>query len=210
MAARIVEGIFTCTKRWALEDALASVQKTRTKTARRMHVPMSAIEHVLRILCWLDNRGDPLGHLNDVTASDIARAAHFTGDPEAFVSALIATGWIDKTDDGMRWHDYGSLNRITLRDRQKKRMKRGDRRGDRQGDRRGDQTRDQAGDQSGDRRGASESGDPSEGSPQTRARGAPGGAPAARSAGAAPDLRTLDDPDACLPVLRKTRRQEPA
>ncbi len=171
MAARIVEGLFTCRKRWALE---ATVAKSGHRW--RAPAPMCAAECVARILCWLDDRGDPKGRIHDATDDDVELAAGWVGKPGVLVGALVSTGWIDRTPAGMEWHDYGSLNRLTLTDRIKKlgRDRRvspdsvggrprksgdqthpdnGDQTGDKQGDQRGDQTRDQRQDQ----RGASES-----------------------------------------------------
>lgn len=181
VAARIVEGLFTCRKRWALEAAIA-----KTGHRWRAPAPMSAIECVGRILCWLDDRGDPRGRFHDATADDVELAAGWVGKPGVLVDALVATGWIDREPAGMAWHDYGSLNRITLTDRLKKLDR--DRRSSpesvggrprKTGDQRGDQTRDQSGDQRQDQRGASESesGDSSKESPgqehaRPRARGA--------------------------------------
>lgn len=184
MAARIVEGLFTCRKRWALEAAVA-----KSGHRWRAPAPMCAAECVARILCWLDDRGDPKGRIHDATDDDVELAAGWVGKPGALVEALVSTGWVDRTPAGMEWHDYGSLNRLTLTDRLKKldrdrRMspnsvggrprKRGDQTNHGKGDQRGDQTRDRTGDQRQDQRGASESesGDPfrkgSPGQEQTR------------------------------------------
>lgn len=170
MSARIVEGIFTCTKRWALENVLENVLnsalKTRRNRALKLRLPMSGIEHVLRILCWVDSLDDPSGRLYEKSARDIELAAQWDGPPGALVSALIQTGWIDETPDGMRWHDYFSMNGNAIADRVKKRRRRGDhppgdkgdKRGDDRGDKTGDKTGDNKGDSGGDKRGASGSG----------------------------------------------------
>ena len=185
MAARIVEGLFTCAKRWALEAALIAAGHRWPRRPAKERLPMSGAELLGRLLCWLDTRGDPHGRMYDAGADAIALAAHWTGDPGVFVDALVKTGWLDRDPQGLRWHGYGSLNGITLRDRQKKRRKRGDDAGDTQGDKRRDEVGDKrakVGDGQGDRLGASvsESGDSSEGIPSdARARGA-SGAPASR------------------------------
>lgn len=126
MAARIVEGLFTCLKRWELEEKLLEMGHKWPRNSVRNRAPLSAAECVIRILCWLDLRGDPLGRLHGVPPAEIERAAHWTGTPGTLVIALVATHWIDEDADGMRWHGYGSLNRLTLSDRNKKRAKRGD------------------------------------------------------------------------------------
>lgn len=132
MAARIVEGLFTCRKRWALEAAVA-----KTGHRWRAPAPMCAAECVARILCWLDDRCDPKGRIHDATADDVELAAGWVGKPGALVEALVSTGWIDRTPAGMEWHDYGSLNRITLSDRLKKQGKRGTDGGTKEGTGRG-------------------------------------------------------------------------
>lgn len=126
MAARVVEGLFTCLKRWELEERLLETGHKWPRNAVRNREPLSAAECVVRVLCWLDLRGDPHGRMYGVAPAEIERAAHWTGTPGALVSALVSTGWVDEDADGMRWHGYGSLNRITLSDRAKKRDKRGD------------------------------------------------------------------------------------
>lgn len=127
MAARIVEGLFTCLKRWELEEKLLEMGHKWPRNSVRNRAPLSAVECVIRILCWLDLRGDPNGRMYGVPPADIERAAHWTGTPGSLVIALVSTHWIDEDESGMRWHGYGSLNRLTLADRKKKRIKRGDR-----------------------------------------------------------------------------------
>lgn len=126
MAARVVESLFLCSKRWDLEEKLLDLGHKWPRKSLRNRAPLCAAELVIRILCWLDLRGDPHGRMYGVAPAEIERAAHWTGTPGALVSALIATRWIDEDPAGMRWHGYGSLNRITLSDRAKKRDKRGD------------------------------------------------------------------------------------
>lgn len=126
MAARVVEGIFTCLKRWELEEKILEMGHKWPRNSGKNRVPLSAIECVIRVLCWLDLRGDPHGRMYGVAPCEIERAAHWTGTEGAFVRALVSTRWIDEDKEGMRWHGYGSLNRITLADRAKKRDKRGD------------------------------------------------------------------------------------
>lgn len=193
MAARIVENLFLCSKRWDLEDRLVASGHRWPKDPVPKRAPMSGAELVCRVLCWLDSRGDPHGRMYGVSVEELERAAQWTGAKGALVAALIATKWIDQDDAGMRWHGYGSLNRITLSDRKKKQAKRGDEVGDRTGDRRGDKQGDEVGDNRGDigakvgdKQGASvsESGRSSEGSPRTQSAranlGALGGPPVAR------------------------------
>lgn len=126
MAARIVEGLFTCLKRWDLEEKVLESGHKWPRNSAKNRAPLCAAECVIRILCWLDLRGDPHGRMYGVAPAEIERAAHWTGVDGSLVSALVATGWIDEDKEGMRWHGYGSLNRITLADRAKKRDKRGD------------------------------------------------------------------------------------
>lgn len=164
MAARIVESLFLCTKRWDLEAHLFAAGHRWPKRPTVERTPMSAAELLCRVLCWLDTRSDPHGRMYDVKPEEVERAAQWVGDPGLLVSALVATGWIDQDPQGLRWHGYASLNRITITDRNKKRDKRGDNPGD---------SRTKTGDRTGDKRSktgasVSESGDSSEGIPRTQ------------------------------------------
>lgn len=189
MAARIVESLFLCTKRWALEAHLVAAGHRWPKRPTIERTPMSGAELLCRVLCWLDTRSDPHGRMYDVKPEDVEQAAQWVGEPGVLVSALIDTGWIDQDPQGMRWHGYASLNRLTINDRNKKRDRRGDNLGDsepdsgdkkgdrgpKMGDRMGDkrsETGDRKGDNLGDKRAktgasVSESGRSSEGSPRT-------------------------------------------
>src|SRR5690606_15256100 len=68
------------------------------------------------------------GELGDVTAYEIALAAEWPGDPEAFVEALVDAGFIDRDESGLRlhdWYDYaGKLNERRERERQRSRQRR--------------------------------------------------------------------------------------
>lgn len=161
MAARIVEGLFTCTKRWALEARLIADGHRWPRRPASERAPMSGAECICRILCWLDNRDDPHGRMYGVASSEIELSAQWTGVAGALVTALLDTEWIVRDAGGLRWHDYASLNRITISDRVKKRDKRGDAAGDKEGDKR-HKVRDRTG------ASVSGSGDSSEGIPSER------------------------------------------
>ena len=145
--ARVSESLWTCNKRWALETWIArSGHKCPPARARQ---PMSGAECVCRILAWMDQRCRPDGSLTDVDVDEIEFAAGWTGEPGVLCTGLTFTGWIDKTPEGMLWHDYGGFNGTTLRDRLKKRAGRpGTGRGHRSdlvGDNVGDKVRDEVG-----------------------------------------------------------------
>src|SRR5690606_41398672 len=46
------------------------------------------------------------GDFGDITTAEIAQGAGWEGDPEGFVTALIAAGFIDRVDDGLFLHDW--------------------------------------------------------------------------------------------------------
>ena len=154
--ARISESFWTCTKRWETE---IWIQKAGHKwPSPRSRQPMSAAECIGRILAWMDARCIPSGSLEDVDVAAVEFAAGWSGDEGLLVQALVENGWIEQRATGMFWHDYGSFNGITLRDRLKKRGKRpGTGQGFRS-DKVGDKQRDEVGDKVVDEVGASGSG----------------------------------------------------
>ena len=158
--ARISESLWTCAKRWLLE---AAVERSGHRwSAARLRAPMCAAECVARLLAQLDARCHPDGSMADMDAEHVEFIAGWTGKPGVLTEALIRTGWIDQTEAGMFWHDYGSFNGSTLRDRLKKRALRpGTGRGHRadlRGDKVGDKVGDEVGEVGGDEVGASGSG----------------------------------------------------
>lgn len=63
--------------------------------------PAQLVGHIVCLWLWaIDNAPD--GHLN-VSVRTVARAAQWDGDPQAFVDALTAAGFLE---DGMLIHDY--------------------------------------------------------------------------------------------------------
>jgi hypothetical protein len=131
--ARISESLWTCSKRWAAEAAIEKAGHVWLPVRSRQ--PRCVGECLCRILAWMDSRSRSDGDLTDADADAIEFAAGWTGDPGLLARVLVETGWIDKTDRGMYWHDYGAYNGLVIRDRNKKR---GDRLGDKVGDRQGD------------------------------------------------------------------------
>lgn len=158
--ARISESLWTCSKRWELEAWL--VKAGHKWPAHRSRQPMCAAECICRILAWMDARCRPDGSLADVDVDAVELAGGWAGDQGLLCEALVRTGWIDQTPLGMFWHDYGSFNGMTLRDRLKKQGNRpGTGRGFRSdlvGVKEGDTVGDKVGDEVGDKQGASGSG----------------------------------------------------
>lgn len=143
---------------------------------------MSAIECILRVLCWIDQRGDPSGRLFTATPAEIELAAAWRGKPGVLVTALIETGWIDDTAHGLRWHDYHRLNGDAIKARNKQRRRRantGDTRGGTKGGTPGGNNR---GDPRGYDRGTSESGKILKDLPRLQSADAPGAADAPQRA----------------------------
>jgi hypothetical protein len=111
--------MWNCTKRWALEAALTKAG--HRWQGHRARQPMSGAECLCRILAWLDQRSDPTGDISDCQPEDVELAAGWTGKEGALYAALVATKWVDEEGLSRRWHDYGSFNGNTIRDRNKKR-----------------------------------------------------------------------------------------
>jgi hypothetical protein len=110
--ARIAEGLWTCTKRWALEVA---IEKAGHKWPHaRARQPMSGAECLCRVLAWMDARGDSRGDLSDATPDDIEFAAGWVGAPGVLYAALTGTGWIDRQGEATVWHDYAAYNSLAL------------------------------------------------------------------------------------------------
>jgi len=69
------------------------------------------------------------GLLNRYSPEDIADAADWDGDADAFFNALVDSGFIDKTDDGYKIHDWwdyaGKLIALRQKDAERKRNSRG-------------------------------------------------------------------------------------
>lgn len=109
-------------------QSLAKHRKT-LRAAGRLQVDRATLIGHLHLLWWwgLDNAGID-GELGDVTAYEIALAAEWPGDPEAFVEALVDAGFIDRDESGLRlhdWYDYaGKLNERRERERQRSRQRR--------------------------------------------------------------------------------------
>lgn len=95
------------------------------KLARLLGVSLPAAVGHLHYLWWwaLDFAQD--GVLDKYDAEDIADAMQWEGDADQLVEALLSSGYIDDTDDGLvvhDWHDYaGKLLERRAKDRARKR-----------------------------------------------------------------------------------------
>jgi len=80
--------------------------KTR-RLAKSLHVSRHEAVGIL-VMLWLwgvDNANQD-GSLLSADASDIADGIFWRGDPGALLSALVESGWINETADGMQLHDW--------------------------------------------------------------------------------------------------------
>lgn len=80
------------------------------RLSRALGISVPATIGHLHLLWWwaLDYAQD--GCLGSYYADEIADAAMWEGEPEVFVKALVAAGFVDDTDDGLiihDWYDYG-------------------------------------------------------------------------------------------------------
>lgn len=61
--------------------------------------------HLARLWTWaLDNAPD--GTIGKVSARVLAFGAGWKGDPQLFLEALLKSGWLDETEDGLSIHDW--------------------------------------------------------------------------------------------------------
>lgn len=59
------------------------------------------------------------GDLSEYTPAEIAAAAEWGGDPEAFVNALVTARFVDNTDSGLRLHNWEMYGGKFLQSRRK-------------------------------------------------------------------------------------------
>jgi len=91
-----------------VEQSLPNHRKT-LKISDELGIPIpNIIGHLVMFWLWgMDSAKD--GRLDNITPGMIARVSGWTGDPEAFVSALVSAGFFERDDDGMRirnWERY--------------------------------------------------------------------------------------------------------
>lgn len=93
------------------------------KLARLLGVSLPAAVGHLHYLWWwaLDFAQD--GTLEKFDNYDLADAMQWDGDPDALVEALISSGYIDDTDDGLMIHDWGEYAGKLLERRAKDRAR---------------------------------------------------------------------------------------
>lgn len=109
-----------------LHQSLTTHKKTR-RLARALGLGVPAgIPQTIGHLClfWLwcvDGTED--GNLNDMDAQDVADAAGWTGDPEQFTNAMTEAGFLEKTEDGLRIHDWDDYIGRLLEQRKESREK---------------------------------------------------------------------------------------
>ena len=66
---------------------------------------VDGVHSLLRLWCWAASYR-PKGHLDDLDNEDIEIAAKWSGENGIFVAALIACGFLDKTENGFVLHDW--------------------------------------------------------------------------------------------------------
>ena len=114
-----------------LHQSLITHKKTR-RLARALGLGVpdgipQAVGHLCMFWLWCVD-GAEGGELAGMDAQDIADAAGWTGDPETFLSAMVAAGFIDQGSDGAYrihdWDDYiGKLLTIRAENREKERKR---------------------------------------------------------------------------------------
>lgn len=86
--------------------------------------PPQAIGH-LHLFWWWCLAYAPDGALEGKSATAIARGAEWTGDPTAFVEAIVNSGFVDRDEDGLNVHDWQEFGGKyhAKKDTHRKRMK---------------------------------------------------------------------------------------
>ena len=84
-----------------VDQSLPNHRKT-LKISDELGIPIpNIIGHLVMFWLWgMDSAKD--GRLDNITPGMIARVSGWTGDPDAFVSALVSAGFFERDDDGMR------------------------------------------------------------------------------------------------------------
>lgn len=94
------------------------------KLARLLDVKLPTAVGYLHFIWWWALNYAQDGSLDRYEAADIADAAVYDGDPQRLLDALINSGYIDKTDEGLVLHDWdeyaGKLLEKRARDRERK------------------------------------------------------------------------------------------
>lgn len=91
---------------WIRIDTGAPDHPKVRRLARKLAIPVAvAVGHLVTFWAWCGRQRED-GWLGDLEAEDIADAAGWTGDAEAFVAALRAAGLIDDAENGAELHDW--------------------------------------------------------------------------------------------------------
>ena len=64
-----------------------------------------AVGHLVMLWCWCFNYVKD-GDLTHIKPKAIARSCGWTGEPEAFLNALVESGWVDSLDNELYVHDW--------------------------------------------------------------------------------------------------------
>lgn len=94
-----------------LHQSLPTHRKTIEAAAELDVPPVQMVGHLCCLWLWsLDNAEDGVlvtsRARNALRNSTIASASHWTGDPDAYVAALLAVGYLDQNDEALRIHDW--------------------------------------------------------------------------------------------------------
>lgn len=106
----------------ALHQSVWTHRKTMI-LADRLEIPdIYAAAHMAHLWCWaVDNA--PTGDLSGLPARVIARGAGWQGDPEAFVEAAVAAGYLDREGDRLTLHDWHEYAERLIEQREARRAR---------------------------------------------------------------------------------------
>lgn len=80
--------------------------KKTLRLARFLGASLPQVIGHLHILWWWALDYAPTGDLSDLSAADITEAAHWDGDSDLFLQALIDSGFVDSDEEGLTLHDW--------------------------------------------------------------------------------------------------------
>lgn len=93
---------------WARVDVNLPQHRKSRRLAKALGDPL-AWAYVVAL--WLYTIREGLGgELSSLEPEEIAQAAGWRGEPEAFVEALVVTAWLDRDATGLRLHDWPLYN----------------------------------------------------------------------------------------------------
>lgn len=110
---------------WIASHQSLSKHPKLLRLAARMHITAPQVVSHLHYLWWWTLEYAPGGDLSRFNAQEIAIASEWTGDPNLWMAALQACGWIDPDGQLHDWDEHGGkLAAERTKERERKRAER--------------------------------------------------------------------------------------